>query len=270
MFSSRRGRKSAPNFKKISRLIKVVFVVVFVLSGFASFISQATAEVPPGIISYQGRLRDGSGTPIYVSTTIQFSIYNHATNGAPADVASSGGSLLWKEVRDQANGSCAEVLPDAQGYFTVNLGTCASFPDYLDFSSGTYYLALKIEGDAEALPRVIMATHPYAFNSHRVDGFHASTTAAANTILALDAQQNFNIATGSFSGANINLSSSTATSSFGGNLNVSGFAQFSTATMENLLVTGNATFNSLSLTNVSTTNITASGYLNVAGQTTLA
>lgn len=268
MYSSRRGRKSVPTFKNISKLIQGAFIAVFVLSSFVSFISQAVAEVPPAIINYQGRLRDNTGTPIDVTTTIQFSIYNHLSTGASTDVPSAGGPLLWKETYNQGSGSCAEILPDAQGYFTVNLGNCASFPSYLDFSTGTYYLALKVGADAEATPRVILATHPYAFNSHRVDGLHATTTATAGQLLALDNNSNFNIVSGTFGGASISLSSSTATSSFGGNLSVTGLAQFSTATINNLLVTGNATFDSLDLTNVSSTNITASGFLNISGLAT--
>jgi len=220
-------------------LFFVAFITIF------SFIGSEVFAVP-NVINYQGRLRDNTGTPITNSTTIQFSIYNHLISGAPTDTPSSAGPLLWTETRDGSSGSCPKVQPDAQGYFTVNLGSCVSFPSYLDFSTGTYYLAVKIDTDDEASPRVILATHPYAFNSDRVDGFHASSTAVANTLLALDDNLNLDILSGGFSGANFSMGSSTATSSITGNLSVVGNATMATATIANLILTGASSFGTIS------------------------
>ena len=77
---------------------KILIVIVFVLSVFIGSgvlgIHVAQSAVPQ-FINYQSRLRDSASSAITSATTIQFSIYNHSTNGAPSDTASSAGSLLW-------------------------------------------------------------------------------------------------------------------------------------------------------------------------------
>ncbi len=240
----RRGIKSKllVNFLKMN-IQKAMFFVALVT--VFSFIGKEVLAIP-NLINYQGRLRDNGGTPITTSTTIQFSIYNNANTGVPTDTPSSAGPLLWTEVYDGSSGNCPKVQPDAQGYFTVNLGACGAFPSYLDFSTGTYYLAVKIESDNEASPRVILATHPYAFNSDRVDGFHASSTAVANTLLALDNNLNLNILSGGFTGANLTMNSSTATSSISGNLAITGNTLMATTTIANLILTGASSFGTIS------------------------
>lgn len=240
----RRGIKSKLPISFLKKKHQLALFFVAFISIF-SFISSEVLAIP-NLINYQGRLRDNTGTPTTSSTAIQFSIYNDASSGAPDDTPSASGPLLWTETRDGSSGSCPKVSPDAQGYFTINLGSCVSFPSYLDFSTGTYYLAVKIESDAEASPRVILATHPYAFNSDRVDGFHASSTAAANTLLALDNNLNLNILSGGFTGANLTMNSSTATSSISGNLSVIGNTLMATATIANLVLTGASSFGTIS------------------------
>ncbi|MCX6781704.1 MAG: hypothetical protein NTW66_01080 [Candidatus Magasanikbacteria bacterium] len=247
-----------------NRAKMLIFAVL--LSTF--FIFSDLAEAIPNAVNYQGRLRDNSGTPIAASTTIQFSIYNHLTNGSPIDVPSQSGSLLWTETYDQGSGACAQILPDPQGYFTLTLGDCVSFPSYLDFSSGSYYLGVKISTDAEASPRVKLNSHPYALNSDRVDGFHATSTATPNQLLALGNDLSFNIGTGSYSGAGINLSSSTATSSISGNLSVIGNSTFATTTITNLILINPLTLTDFTFSNATGTNLSLAN-LTVTGTSTL-
>ncbi len=94
------------------------------------------------------------------------------------------------------------ITPDAKGYFFLKLGSCAPFPSYLDFSE-IMYVGVKIGADAEALPRVQLSSHPYALNAYRLNGYEATSTATANQLLALDSNLNFNIATGTFTGAGL-------------------------------------------------------------------
>ncbi len=151
--------------------LKRTGVLVALLLTCVNFgLSGSQAQAAPDVVNYQSRLRDILGNPVVASTTIQFSIYNHATNGAPTDVASETGPLLWSETYDQGVGACAEVTPDTQGYFDVQLGNCVSFPDYLDFQE-TLYLGVKIEADNEASPRVLLAAHPFSMNAGRVGPF---------------------------------------------------------------------------------------------------
>jgi len=149
--------------------------ILIVASLLAIWVFSYVEAAVPQFVNYQSRLRDSSSNAITATTIIQFSIYNHATNGAPTDTATSTGPLLWTETHDQASGSCAYVDPDDEGYFTTQLGTCVSFPSYLNFTSDTLYVGVKISSDAEAAPRARLGTAPYAFNAEAVGGITASS-----------------------------------------------------------------------------------------------
>jgi hypothetical protein len=208
-----------PGKKSTFRSLATVFTVVFFVAlGF--FQVNSTAASVPREINYQSRLRSSSLAPITVPTDIQFSIYSSQTLGAYTDTASSSGPLLWKGVYD--GGACPQITPDADGYFAVQLGSaCAPFPSYIDWNQ-TLFLGVQIGVDAEATPRVQLSAFPYALNAEAVDTFSASSTAAANTLLALDQNLNFNILTGGFLGAYFTMSSSTVTSTIAGNFDVQG------------------------------------------------
>jgi len=258
----RAKHKFSPNFRDASNKAKGILPLVFLL--FVFIFGEKVFAIPNSI-NYQARLRDNLGAPITASTTIQFSIYNNPSSGSPGDTPDQNGPLLWTETYDQGSGACAEILPDAQGYLTLTLGDCVIFPSYLDFSSGTYYLGVKIESDSEASPRVKLNVHPYALNSDRVDGFHATSTATAGQLLALGDDLSFDIGEGIYSGASINLTSTTATSSVAGNLYVAGNSTFATATIGNLIISGASSFTDISWTNATGTNLYLASNLNVAG-----
>jgi len=238
-------KKQTKNTKKIGAIIAGAALL---LSMFQPILI-ASAQVPQ-TINYQSRLRTIGGVPITATTTIQFSLYNHISNGSSGDAPGSAGPLLWKETYDQVSGACGAVQPDAQGYFFVQLGSCAAFPSYIEFDS-PLYLGVKIEADAEAAPRVLLASFPYALNSQRVNSLEATTTATGGQLLALENDLSFNIATGTY---------------FGGGLSITG-----TSTLQNLTFTV-ATGTSLNLTNylaigairldsTGTNNITSGAYL---------
>ncbi len=145
-------------------LRKAIFMALVFLFSLFSF-SEASV---PSFINYQSRLRDSDSVPITSATTIQFSIYNDSTNGSPSDTPSSTGPLLWTETYD--GGSCAEIDPDDEGYFTVKLGSCTSFPSYLDFTSDTLYLGVKVGTDSEATPRAQLGSAPFAQTADHVFG----------------------------------------------------------------------------------------------------
>ncbi len=170
----------------------------------APFLIAPAHAAIPRTVSYQSRLLDASSAAVTSTTAIQFSLYNHPTAGAFSDAASEPGALVWKETYDQGAGACASVTPDAKGYFFVRLGSCNAFPAYLTFDE-PLYLGVKIGSDPEATPRVPFAAHPYALNSDRVNNLQATTTAQANQLLALDSNLNFDIATGTFSGAGLSI-----------------------------------------------------------------
>lgn len=231
MLMTEKGRKKS-QFN--SREIAVIVFSLAVFFVFAGGILSAKAYVP-NYISYQSRLRDALGNPVTSNITVQFSLYSDLVAGVPADTPSPAGPLLWSETYDGSSGSCPQVTPDVQGYFNIQLGACVLFPDYLNFNTTSpIYLGVKIGSDGEAAPRVRFVANPFALNAFRLSGFEASSTAAANSILALDANLNFNINTGAFMGASFLMSSSTATSSIVGHFTVSGNTDLATTTVTTL------------------------------------
>ena len=122
----------------------------------ASFAWMAFAAVPQ-TISYQSRLRDSGGVAVTTATNVSFSLYS----------AASGGSPLWTETYDQASGACKKITPDADGYFSLRLASCAAFPGTLKFGDPVF-LGVTIGSDAEATPRVQFSPAPYALNALRV------------------------------------------------------------------------------------------------------
>lgn len=156
------------------------------------FVPTPSAEAAiPEFINYQSRLRDISGDPVTGTTTIRFSIYNNATLGTPTSTPSSTGPLLWTEIYDQSSGECSYVDPDDDGYFTVKLGSCTSFPDYLNFDTDTLYVGVTIESDTESFPRAQLGIAPFAFTSERVLGTEQSaigtTTPQGDAVLTVEA-----------------------------------------------------------------------------------
>jgi len=219
------------NFHSFTLALAIIFVTV---AGFFQ-VNAASASVPREI-NYQSRLRSSSLAPITAPTDIQFSIYTSASLGAYSDTASSSGPLVWKGIYD--GGACPQITPDVDGYFAVQLGSaCAVFPTYIDWNQ-TLFLGVRIGADAEANPRIQLSAFPYALNSEAVDTFSASSTATANTLLALDQNLNFNILTGGFFGAYFTMSSSTVTSTIAGNFNIQGNTALGSSASDFISVNG--------------------------------
>ena len=174
-----------PRAEKIKQITKLGVFLILSVFAFLSYSYFTRAQVPD-FVNYQGRLRDSSGNPITTPTTIQFSLYSHITNGAPTDVPSSAGPLLWTETYDGSNPNCQQITPGADGIFAQHLGDCVSFPAYLDFTQ-EYYLGVKIGSDNEATPRVPLSTHPYAFTSKRLyaenEDVYITTGTSGNIII---------------------------------------------------------------------------------------
>ena len=110
------------NIKKQSKNIAITTLMFF------CFVPLGTQAEIPSHINYQGKLKDDTGSPITSSTTIQFSLYSHITNGSPVDLPSSAGPLLWTETYDGSSSGCAQITPGTDGIFAQQLGTCVNFP----------------------------------------------------------------------------------------------------------------------------------------------
>ncbi|MBN2058087.1 MAG: hypothetical protein JW782_04780 [Candidatus Saganbacteria bacterium] len=143
-------------------------------------VASSLASVP-GQISYQGILKDSAGSPLTGSYSMTFTLYD----------AASGGTSVWTETQS--------VSVEA-GLYNIQLGSVSTLSASV-FNGSTRYLGVKVGSDAEMTPRVVMVTVPYAYraaiadtaltssttvDADTVDGFHASQTPTANTILPLN------------------------------------------------------------------------------------
>ena len=108
------------------------------------FMGLAFADVPH-LISYQGRLTDGAGTPITGSQNITFRLYDNAV----------GGTLMWTEAH-------AGVSLNADGLYNIMLGSITSFPPTLTFEE-PYWLAVEHPPGSE-ICRYELGASPYALN----------------------------------------------------------------------------------------------------------
>ena len=118
-------------------LLGAIVLFAIVLMGFAF------ADVPH-LISYQGRLTDGSEFPLTGSYNITFRLYD----------TPSGGTTLWAETQN--------VTLNSDGLYNVMLGSVMPFPSTLDFSE-QYWLGVSVDGGAE-ICRYELGASPYALN----------------------------------------------------------------------------------------------------------
>jgi cysteine-rich repeat protein len=102
----------------------------------------ARADIPQ-VISYQGYLTNGSGTPINAMVQVTFSLYAAAT----------GGPAVWTE---------QQTLQVSGGVFNALLGTVT--PIALPFNV-PYFLGVKVGADAEMTPRPPVTSVPFALRA---------------------------------------------------------------------------------------------------------
>ncbi len=195
--------------------------VAFGLNGNSYFVFSAQAA--DGInkqLNYQGKIADSNGVALSSgSYNFHFAIFS----------AASGGTALWEEAWTAT--STAGAVTVAHGVFSVALGTSTAMS--LDFNQDALYLEVQMDADGNGsfeetfAPRKRLTSAPYAFTADMVDGLHATSTATANQLLALDAS------------AGMSLNSVTTT----GTLYVGGYASSTTGlyTQGNIYSGGSAT-----------------------------
>ncbi|MCX6828380.1 MAG: hypothetical protein NT002_03760 [candidate division Zixibacteria bacterium] len=144
--------------RKFFMVLAAMLAIVFALS------FNAAAQVP-NTIMYQGRLTDAAGAPISTATSVVFSIY--ATIGADTPV--------WTE-------TIADVAPDVQGVFTVELGLVTPLPANL-FDGTKKYLGIKVGADTEMNPRQVLTSGPYSLNANIGDGTVTTAKIANGAVL---------------------------------------------------------------------------------------
>lgn len=119
-------------------------LIPLIVVALAVPLAPAAAGVP-GIVSYQGLLRDGVGDPVPDGAyELTFRLYDVET----------GGTTLWTET---------QTVAVDQGVFSATLGEIVSLAS-LAFD-GPYWLGISVGTDAELTPRVELTTSPYAFRA---------------------------------------------------------------------------------------------------------
>lgn len=274
----------------------LILVAVFTAHSFAFSSHALAATGVPNIISYQGRLRDASGTLLGSASGtnyyFKFSIYDNATVGS--------GTKLWPSSAPSLTTSTV-----TSGIFTVKIGdTTNGYPDALDYNfqdNKDVYLQIEVSSDGTTFetlsPRQRIASAGFAINAGTVQGFTPSQTPSGSAIPVLNSgnlllsgtnpqinatSTNALVLQGGGGTGDIRFFSASNTLSSLGNLLLAGgltattgSSSLATTTIAQLTVSGSSALQSVSLTNASSTNLTASGFINagtitVSGTSTLA
>ena len=125
----------------------------------------ARADVPQ-LVNYQGRLTDGTGSPVSDgSYSVTIALYDVASGGAP----------LWSETQS---------ITTEGGLFTTLLGTFTPFDASL-LTGTSRYLGISVGADPELSPRIRLASVPYALSAASGGGW-TDAGAAVHTTSAGD------------------------------------------------------------------------------------
>jgi hypothetical protein len=109
------------------------------------------AEVP-NIVSYQGRVTDGGGSPVADGDyELRFRIYD----------AASAGTLLWD--------SGPRNVSVSDGLFNYNLGDSTAFPTGMFAEDSALWLGVTVESDPEISPRTRLTASGWALHAETVE-----------------------------------------------------------------------------------------------------
>lgn len=129
--------------------MKNVFAVIVTLLGVP--IATVALAASPDLISYQGILRNGGGTPQSGTFNVTFAVYATPAGGAP----------LWSESQSVTTG--------ADGLFNVLLGSVTPL-DELIFADESRYLGIAVNPDGEMTPRQQFTSVAYSHRAGTIDG----------------------------------------------------------------------------------------------------
>ena len=175
---------------------------ICILAGvaLAAAASHALASSGPQTFVYNGHLFNASGTAIQTTHTVRFSLWTSA-DAVTGDVTETGAIKTsaatyagWKEA--------FTVTPDANGYFSVRLGSGTALPDFsaysaTDLASLHLQVEVKAEADAatayelldqdaanDAVDRAPLLSVPFALNADLLDQRHVGTASGSIPVLA--------------------------------------------------------------------------------------
>jgi cytoskeletal protein CcmA (bactofilin family) len=162
---------------------------------------------PNRFLSFQGRLTSNVGNPITSATNVVFKLYD----------ASSGGTNLWD------SGTCS-ITPDQDGIFSTLLGSScgAEIASSVFSENAAVWVGVTVGADAEATPRIQIATVAYALNSETLQGFPAGTGTStipyinsAGTLVLANASPKLQSTSGTFAVEGLAMTISTPNASDG-------------------------------------------------------
>ena len=168
-----KGYRNIPGATYLNIAVLIILVSALGFGIYNQFVKNTSKPLaattltrPSRYLSFQGRLTSQYGNPITAPTNVAFNLYSAAT----------GGTSLW-------TGTCS-VSPDSDGVFSTLLGsTCGSELSSSIFSdNAAVWLGITVGSDAEATPRIQIATVAYALNSETLQGYPASASATINTV----------------------------------------------------------------------------------------
>lgn len=148
--------------------------------GLLAAVSQARA-VGSGELSYQGYLTDSTGAPLNDMVHVSFALYNVPTGGLP----------LWTDSLSVAV---------EQGLFSVELGG-AGVPFPLNLFDDPLWLGIRVEADAEMVPRRSLHSSGYAFKADDADSLQGQDAASLDQSAHVSDFSNPHVVTAAQTGA---------------------------------------------------------------------
>lgn len=127
--------------------ILLVTMVLLLISGFGIAVHAA----PPGLINYQGVLKDSVGVNITGNQDLTFTIYSSNLPGA---------TPLWTETHLAVSVNL--------GMFNVILGSTVAIPPHL-FAGQERWLGITVNSESEMVPRMRMTSVPWALRAAVAD-----------------------------------------------------------------------------------------------------
>lgn len=188
--------------RHLPSLLLPTLVLMFFIFGLKVAQVQPVKAAINTQLNYQGKITDSNGVAVADGTyNAKFVIYD----------AASGGNCLWTAV-----GACdtsdfgTTTVTTVNGIFSTALGTTTHnslATSSINWNSDSLYLGVTIRGttaspvyDSEMTPRKRLTSSPYAFNTDLLDGYSATTTAAASsTIPVFDKNLTLNLFAGGVS-----------------------------------------------------------------------
>ena len=193
-------RKKTATTRIIHVLIALLLTITMMAGTSSQWIGTAHAtQTAPSTHAYNGRLLDSAGNPVTTAVSVRFSYwtdtdYVASDTGAGGSINASAPNYAgWQEVQT--------VTPNASGYFSVEMGSSTSLPDFSTLPAATLlslYLQVEVKPQASAdtayelldsdptettIDRSGILSVPFALNADMIDQREIGTGSGALAIL---------------------------------------------------------------------------------------